>query len=521
MTIAAKSPVEVVTPERLRELLLDPAADADSFVVPQRVDADASPAFRRAVALAQFYATRAIADGTRRNYSGHWRLYLRWCALAGEDPLGGEDVVAAHLAWLATGERDDTDDLVLDTTGRPVQRPLTTASVDLRLAAINKAYDLMGLVKPGADPFVRRVKEGIHRELGVSPTHRKAALTLPRLKTVLEATHLPTAEAVRDLTLGHLWYRLRWSPGALSRLEWDQVHVFGAHVEVLAPPGMRGVRAGRFEAGGAPGGPGHLLGALRGSAVGSGPVFSRIRAERVLGEPLSDTGIAKILDRIFGPEVRAHGSPAALARALAAAEGRLLGPRTIDVRDRSLLLDGFAGALRRSNLLAFSWADFTVHPEGLVVLLRRSKTDQVGRGFELFFSYGEHEGTCPVRAWLEWRDAVAEAIGADPCEAACDQPVYCGIDRHGRLHLDEKGRLVQLRDDSFNEIVKVRCARAGLIGDYGAHSLRAGFVTTAVDNGVELHEIAEQTGHRSIEALRVYIRRIQTAQRNPLRHFGL
>ena len=519
MTLDTKSHGELVTPERVRELLLDPAVDADSFVVAVRTEPDASAAFKKAAALAQFYATRSLADGTRENYSRHWRAFLRWCALADEDPLGGGDVVAAHLAWLATGELDEDDELVLDAAGTPIQRPLTTASVDLRLAAINKAYELLGMVRPGADPFVRRVKEGIHRELGVEPVHRKAALTLPRLKTVLETTYLPTPEAVRDLALCHLWLRLGWAAGALARLTWDEIVVSGASVEVHPPPGARGTA--RFEVEESPASVGRLLVRLGAEAKGLGPVFARVRAGQAVDRALSDAGIIKILDRLLGDGARAQGPGEAARQALADAERRLLSPRAIDVRDRALLLDGFAGALRRSNLVAFSWRDITVHHAGLVVVLRRSKTDQAGKGYELFFPYGEHRLTCPVRAYFAWRDVVAEAIGADPAEAVPDDPVFCAVDRHGRLRLDDHGRLLQLRDDSFNEVVKSRCARAGLVGDYGAHSLRAGFVTTAVDEGVALHEIAEQTGHRSIEALRVYIRRVQTPQRNPLMHLGL
>lgn len=518
MTLETRRHGELVTAGRMRELLLDPCVGADSFVVPVDVDVHASAAFKKAVGLAQFYATRSIADGTRLNYSRHWRAYLKWCILAGEDPLGGGDVVAAHLACLATGERDEEDELVVDEKGRAVQRPLTRASIDLRLAAINKAYELLDLAKPGADTWVRRVKEGIHRELRDAPVHRKAALTLPRLKTVLEATYLPSVESGRDLALAQVWSRLRWSAAALARCTWDQVHVSDAWVEVLPPAGARG--SARIEVGG-PASAGRLLKTLRRQAGGLGPLFARVRQGRALQEPLSDAGIIKILDRILGEGLRTHGSPEACRHALAAAERRLLEPRAIDVRDRSLLLDGFAGALRRSNLVGFCWRDITVHDEGLVVLLRRSKTDQAGKGYELFFPYGDHALTCPVRAWLAWRDVVAAVIGADPQERAPDAPIFCGVDRHGQLHLDAKGRPVQLRDDSFNDVVKSRCARAGLLGDYGAHSLRAGFVTTAVDKGLELHEIAEQTNHKSIEALRVYIRRIQSAERNPLRHLGL
>lgn len=519
---------DLVTPERLRALLLDPAADASAFVVPQAVDASASPAFRRAVGLAQFYASRSLADGTLESYARHWRAFLTWCALAGEDPLGGPDVVAAHLALLAEGTRDDTDELVLDERGQPVQRPLMTATIELRLAAINKAYDLIGMAPPGADPFVKRVRAGIRRQLGVHPLHRKDALTLPRLRTVLAVTHLPGPETVRDLVALQLWWHWRLPAGALARLRWEDLVVEGGRlVPVPGRIGTAGRRPAPLALGeDGPGSLGHLVGSLRAAAGGAGPVLPRVKAGQMEPRALSDAGVLKILRRLLAPVAGPGGDPLEVCAPrpegmLELAAARHLEPQPIDVRDRALLLCGFAAAVRRSNLVAFRWRDFERHDEGLVVTLRRSKTDQEARGYQLFLPYGTHELTCPVRAWGAWRRHVTGVLGADPLQAVPDAPVFVGVDRHGNLHLDAGGRPVQLRDDSFNEVVRSRCGRAGLGGNYGAHSLRAGFVTTCVDEGVPLHEIAEQTNHRSIEALRVYIRRIQSAKRNPLRHLAL
>ncbi|MBV8995690.1 MAG: integrase, partial [Pseudonocardiales bacterium] len=79
-----------------------------------------------------------------------------------------------------------------------------------------------------------------------------------------------------------------------------------------------------------------------------------------------------------------------------------LGTSLGDVRDRALLLMGFAGALRRSELVALDVADVSEDDEGLVVVLRRSKVDQEGRGETRGLPYGSRPATCPVRAWRAW-----------------------------------------------------------------------------------------------------------------------
>ena len=76
-----------------------------------------------------------------------------------------------------------------------------------------------------------------------------------------------------------------------------------------------------------------------------------------------------------------------------------LGDRLIDHRDRALLLLGFAGGMRRSELAALDTSDITPAPEGLLVHLRRSKTDPEGRGRHIELVYGTHPPTCPVRAY--------------------------------------------------------------------------------------------------------------------------
>lgn len=168
-----------------------------------------------------------------------------------------------------------------------------------------------------------------------------------------------------------------------------------------------------------------------------------------------------------------------------------LDDRPIGVRDRALLLLGFAGALRRSELVALDAADLTPVVEGLAVRLRASKTDQEAAGATVAVPYGSRPDTCPVRAVAAWLDVAGVVSG----------PVFRPVTRHGHVG---GGRL---SGRAASEVVK-RCAqRAGLDPDrFSGHSLRAGFATTAGANGVAERHIARQTRHASLAVLRSYIR---------------
>jgi integrase len=152
----------------------------------------------------------------------------------------------------------------------------------------------------------------------------------------------------------------------------------------------------------------------------------------------------------------------------------------LGVRDRALLLVGFAGAFRRSELAALWREDVQETEEGLVIRVRRSKTDQEGQGREVALPYGSCPETCPVRACRAWIEAADLEDG----------PLFRRIDRHG--HVNRRA----LHRDSIGGIVKRAAQAAGLDPKpYAGHSLRAR----------EL-DIMRQTGHRSLETVRKYIR---------------
>lgn len=179
-------------------------------------------------------------------------------------------------------------------------------------------------------------------------------------------------------------------------------------------------------------------------------------------------------------------------------------------RDRVLLLMGFAGGFRRSELAALDVEDVTLCEEGLIVRLRRSKTDQEGQGRLVALPYGSNPATCPVRAWRKWREQSGIQEGA----------LFRGIDRHGALAAGPRGH--PLHKDSIGLIVKRAVQRIGLApAGYAGHSLRAGLATEAYRNGATEFAIMQQTGHRSAATLRRYIREGSLFRDNAAAKLGL
>jgi integrase len=162
------------------------------------------------------------------------------------------------------------------------------------------------------------------------------------------------------------------------------------------------------------------------------------------------------------------------------------------LRNRALLLPGFAAALRRSELVALDQADIAFVPEGLVITLRRRKTDQAGKGTEIAVPLGRSERTCPVLTLKAWIQAAGISAGA----------LFLSVNRHG---LTSQQRLSPM---DVMRVVKASVAAAGYEADqFAGHSLRSGLATSAARAGVAERHIQDQTGHRSLPVLRGYIRR--------------
>ncbi len=168
------------------------------------------------------------------------------------------------------------------------------------------------------------------------------------------------------------------------------------------------------------------------------------------------------------------------------------------LRDKALILVGFFGALRRSELVGLNIEDVEFTPEGAILTIRKSKTDQEGRGRAVAIPYAKRADLCPVRALQAYIKALGRTQG----------PLFVSM---------HKSQYTQKRLSAYAValIVKDYADRLGLDPNlFGGHSLRAGFATTAALMGATEDEIALQTGHKSMTVLRGYIRRASLFERN-------
>jgi integrase len=166
-------------------------------------------------------------------------------------------------------------------------------------------------------------------------------------------------------------------------------------------------------------------------------------------------------------------------------------------RDRAILLLGFSGAFRRSELASLEIGDVAFAPEGLRVVLRRSKTDPFGRGIMVGIPTGANAETCPVRAVEAWLEASALEAG----------PLFRGLSpwpdpmtgRHRLLEGRMDGKSIAL-------IIKRRAAVVGIEARaVSGHSLRRGFITQAVRLGVADRAIMRQSRHKSRASMDEYV----------------
>nr|WP_239029303.1 site-specific integrase [Pseudonocardia acidicola] len=204
--------------------------------------------------------------------------------------------------------------------------------------------------------------------------------------------------------------------------------------------------------------------------------------------------------------------------------------RLADARDRALLLIGFAGALRRSELAALTVGDLVEDHDGLRVFIARSKTDPDAVGATRGLAYGAHPASCPVRAWRTWlrrrTDAADLGAGAGPAADPTGPPppapalrpaasAFVPVDRHGRL--GERG----LSDRAIAKIIARRAEAAGLPGHWAGHSLRRGFATTGYAHGASELAIMRHGRWRSASAMRGYIEEGSVWTDNPTTRLGL
>jgi integrase len=167
-----------------------------------------------------------------------------------------------------------------------------------------------------------------------------------------------------------------------------------------------------------------------------------------------------------------------------------LGQSTKDIRDAAILLAGFCGAFRRSEVVAIDHNDVEIHPTGATIVLRRSKTDQIGQGRTISIPRVQGQ-VCPVAALEQW--LLISQIG--------EGPLFRPVTKSGKI------LPARISAEAIACILKNRLQTIGRDpARYSGHSLRAGFATGAARMGVPMWRIKAQTGHLSDSMLERYIR---------------
>jgi len=218
--------------------------------------------------------------------------------------------------------------------------------------------------------------------------------------------------------------------------------------------------------------------------------LSVIHEARGLPTPTS----SKLVQATLRGIQRTHGTPQDRATPLLVEDllkiVAMLGDGLKETRDKALLLVGFAGGFRRSELVAINCSDVEMVRQGMIVTIRRSKTDQAGEGRQVGIPFARGR-FCPVRTFETWRDIAG----------ITDGPVFRSVTRYGQIGAR------RLSGRSVSSVVKSRVSSIGLDPEhYSGHSLRAGLATSAAMAGISSLAIRQQTGHRSDATLARYVR---------------
>ena len=171
------------------------------------------------------------------------------------------------------------------------------------------------------------------------------------------------------------------------------------------------------------------------------------------------------------------------------------------LRDRSIILIGFSGGFRRNEIVSLDYDDLDFVTEGLKINIKRSKTDQFGKGFTKALPYFDNSKYCPVVSLKNWIEISSITSG----------PVFRRFVKGSKL--SEK----RLTDQTVALLIKEYLNMTGIDSkNYSGHSLRSGFATSAAESGAEERSIMAMTGHKSTEMVRRYIKEANLFKNNAL-----
>lgn len=504
-------PTGPTTPSVAPGFLVERLTPRKDVVPVQPDDLEAQQLLTALVAATEQVGHHAYADATRRTYQWHVDKWFEWCQAQGANAAEVEPaLVAQHLtAMAAVLDPEDPEGLARDEEGKPLRGQLRPVTLDQRLQALNKLADELGVARPGNDYGVKQQMRAIRRIWGVTPEERKAALRMNEMRRLLAINDGISYERQRDRAIVAL-RRQGLTPGQLASLPWVGVTLRHRSVELEAekPTRAQGTITVELAAEADPMlCPVSALRDLRDVSSGKGSVFTHN------GKPMTRQGIAAVVQRLTAGE--------RTDEAIASAVQTSITPTLLQLRNRAMLLTGWYAALRRSNIVErLNWGDLAVEGGEWEVTLSITKTNQEG-GRNLdhnWLSLSEDPAwPCAASAMTAWHAAVTKELGGDPMVIARNQPVFPAMDRHSNLRRTRTGRMMRLDGEAVNVLVKGLCEKAGLDPtQYGAHSLRAGFVTEALtDNKLTIAEVQEVTHHKKVDVLMTYHRRINAQSSNP------
>lgn len=437
--------------------------------------------------------SNSLAEETRATYRRRFLVFSSWCEKTGLTALPAESSTLMLF--------------VADLVSRNPQPSLST--VRGYVNAVNRIHRELDMGAPADDAAVGLMMRGLSHVIGTPRANPMSAHRVEELRAVCRHLDHPDAVVVRDAAVLRLV--LAGVPAAVvARLRWSDVR-FNRQGMLLGERPAKNAAVATWREVAAHSDPlrcpVHALQRWR-SIAGTRPdvVFTITdRAGRRDSKTLGPSGIRRILDSrsdSLGPQRGAE-------RLDLAGVADLLHETATDVlRDRALLLLGFAIAARRNELTGLRWGDITDVDEGLVIRIRRSKTDLDGRGTTVGVPHGRSALTDPVRAIQAWRDRVRHQLQG---EFSNDTPVFMKIGRTGRITADQP-----LTDEGLTMVVKRRAEAAGLAGHWGGRSLRAGLISSCADLDLPLELIAQQSRHASLDSLVRYVRVEDVFRRNAL-----
>lgn len=437
----------------------------------------------------------AWAANTLKAYRWHWERFATWCAQHGAVCLPAHPtVVALYLTeWTMREEKGE---------GRAVSWPTLAQAV----AAIAWAHEREGEALV-VDLALKQLLRGLRRSLGVGPQRQAPALRPKDVTAIASACVKVPLTALRDQALLAV-HTGGYTSAQLARVV--RASTSGPVVRLVFSDGtteqIKDARTAGVVA--------EYLDEL--SAMGAGTrAFVGMRSGKILKATMSRQGIDFCLDKALAlagiTYQRGAVTPISDNR-LSLALNAMQRPSVVCVRDRALLLMGFFGAFRRSELANLTLADITRVPQGLIVRLARSKTDQEGRGRTVAIPLGKKQLTCAVGAWEAWwRDLEASGAAVDP-----DTPAFRAVNRHGGIGD------TPLAGQAISTALRTRAKAAGLsfADDVTGHSVRRGFVTSAAEAKVPAIDIIRTTG-QTLGTVQRYIEAAEAWENNPLEALDL